>query len=101
MQVAADHGRINFFGGLPKDGDPVRIDSNRVHYGELVVTGSHGCCTEHCRRALELQGERVVDLKPLITNLFDLSQANEAMAAALSGTGLKTVIRPWPAETPG
>ena len=94
VELAADHGRINFFGGLPKGAEPIRLDSNRIHYKELIITGSHGCCTEHCRRALELQGDKAVDLRPLITNVFALSEADRAMAAALDGKGFKTIIRP-------
>lgn len=94
VELAADHGRINFFGGLPAGSEHVELDSNQIHYNELTVTGSHGCCTYHCREALELQGSGAIDLKPLITNVFELPQANEAMAAALAGEGLKTIIRP-------
>ena len=94
VQVAADHAKINFFGGLPKGSELVELDTNLIHYKELTVTGSHGCCTYHCREALKLQGSGAVDLSPLITNVFELSQINEAMAAALAGEGLKTVVKP-------
>ncbi len=94
LELAADHARINFFGGLPQGAEKVTLDSNLIHYKELTVTGSHGCCTWHCRKALELQGSGAVDLRPLITNVFELAKADEAMAAALAGVGLKTVVHP-------
>jgi len=94
LEVAALHGRINFFGGLPQGEELISFNSNAVHYKELVVTGSHGCSTFHCREALNLQRSGSVDLKPLVTNVFPLSQAEKAMATALEGKGLKTIIEP-------
>jgi L-iditol 2-dehydrogenase len=94
LDVAADHAWINFFGGLPKGQELIKFNSNLVHYKELTITGSHGCSTYHCQKALELQGSKAVDLKPLITNVFELCQAEQALASALEGKGLKTVIRP-------
>ena len=94
VQLAADHARINFFGGLPKGSEHITLDSNRIHYKELTVTGSHGCCTYHCQKALQLQGDKAVDLGPLITDVFELSQANEAMANAVAGHGLRTAMKP-------
>jgi len=92
--LLADQGRANFFGGLPKGSPRIGLDSNAVHYKELTITGSHGCCTYHCRKALELQGSGAVDLAPLITNVFELPQVQQAMDSALAGAGLKTLIRP-------
>ncbi|MDY6912936.1 MAG: alcohol dehydrogenase catalytic domain-containing protein [Planctomycetota bacterium] len=94
VDLAADHGRVNFFGGLPKGKERINLNSNLIHYKELTITGSHGCCTYHCRKALELQGSKSVDLKPVVTNVFKLSEAKQAMAAALEGKGLKTVLQP-------
>ena len=54
LELAAIGGRINFFGGLPKDRPTIEFDSNRVHYKELVVTGTTACSTSDCRRAAAL-----------------------------------------------
>ena len=42
VQCVAPRGSINLFGGLPKDGAPVALDTNLIHYREALVTGSHG-----------------------------------------------------------
>lgn len=94
LELVADHGRVNFFGGLPEGREHVTINANLIHYKEATVTGSHGCCTYHCQKALELQGSGRIDLKPLITGVFGLAEAGQAMAAALEGKGLKTVVAP-------
>jgi len=92
--LLAEHGRVNFFGGLPAGQECIGLNANTVHYRELTVTGSHGCSSYHCQRALQVQGSRRVDLRPLITNVFNLSAAVEAMGAAMAGKGFKTVIQP-------
>ncbi|NQT01925.1 MAG: zinc-binding dehydrogenase, partial [Planctomycetes bacterium] len=93
-RLAAIHGKINFFGGLPKGKDNVSLNTNLFHYKELMVTGSHGCNTYHCKMALDLQASGNIDLKPLVTNKFPLDNIKEAFDTALTGKGLKTVILP-------
>lgn len=94
MQVAADHSRINFFGGLPKGKEHIKFNSNLVHYKELTVTGSHGCCTYHCQKALELQNSGAIDLSQLVSNVFNLSEIDKAFNSAINGKGFKTVVKP-------
>ena len=93
-RLASLHGKINFFGGLPKGKDEINLNTNLIHYKELLVTGSHGCNTYHCKMALDLQASGKINLQPLITNKFPLTQIKEAFEAALTGQGLKTIIYP-------
>ena len=92
LELAADHGRINFFGGLPKGKETIKFDSNLLHYKELVVTGSHGCSTYHCQKALDLQNGNAINLKPIATNFFKLSEIEKAFETAMNGEGLKSII---------
>jgi L-iditol 2-dehydrogenase len=94
LEMLGVHGRVSFFGGLPAGREHIKLNSNTIHYGQLTVTGSHGCAGRHCRRALEVQSSLGVDLRPLVTNVFALAEAAEAMATAIAGKGLRTIIRP-------
>ncbi|MFQ6098673.1 MAG: alcohol dehydrogenase catalytic domain-containing protein, partial [Armatimonadota bacterium] len=38
IELAKNRGRINYFGGLPKGSPKLEIDSNIIHYRELIVT---------------------------------------------------------------
>ena len=42
LRIAALGGRINFFGGLPKDRPDITLDANLVHYKELQGHWHHG-----------------------------------------------------------
>jgi L-iditol 2-dehydrogenase len=94
LELAAPGGRVNFFAGLPRDGSRVELDTNLIHYKELLVTGTTACTTEDCREALELVLSGAVDTGRLVTERRPLAEAVEALAAARSGEQLKVVIEP-------
>jgi hypothetical protein len=94
LELAAPGGRVNFFAGLPRDGSRVELDTNLIHYKELLVTGTTACTTEDCREALELVLSGAVDTAQLVTARRPLAEAAEAFAAARSGEQLKVVVEP-------
>jgi L-iditol 2-dehydrogenase len=94
LQLAAIGGRINFFGGLPKDHPTIEFDSNVVHYKELQITGTTACSTANCIQAAEIVGSGQIDLSPLITHRFPLSEAVAAFGAAQAHEALKVVLEP-------
>lgn len=94
LALAAIGGRINFFGGLPKDDPIIQFDSNLVHYKELVVTGTTACSTHDCLRAAELVNSNRLDLSPLISQRFPLDETPAAFVAAEDRKTLKVVLEP-------
>ena len=85
-------GRINFFGGIPADKQPVPIDTNLVHYRELYLTGSTRSSIAQFRKCVDLVAEGLVDLSGVITHRYSLDQALEAMDNASKALGLKHVF---------
>jgi L-iditol 2-dehydrogenase len=94
LVVAATGGRINFFGGLPKDDPFIHFNSNTVHYKELIVTGTTACSTHDCLQAAGLVNAGVLDLTPLVTARFPLSETVAAFEAAGDGTNLRVSLEP-------
>jgi L-iditol 2-dehydrogenase len=94
LDLAAIGGRVNFFGGLPKDRPTITFNSNTVHYKELTVTGTTACSTQDCWRAAELVNSGRVDLSGVISARYPLSQAREAFEAAEGRQALKIVMEP-------
>jgi L-iditol 2-dehydrogenase len=94
LELAASGGRVNFFAGLPRGDSLVELDTNLVHYRELVVTGTTANTNDDCRAALDLVLERRVDTASLIDARFALESADEAFDLANSGRALKVVIEP-------
>ncbi|MEN9741307.1 MAG: hypothetical protein RIR66_263 [Actinomycetota bacterium] len=87
-------GRISFFGGLPKDKPMVNIDSNLVHYKELILAGANGSTPEHNRRALELMASGKVNVADLLTHRVSLDQVKDAIDLVLGGDAIKVVVKP-------
>ena len=42
LKVVSKKGKVNFFGGLPRDLSVVELDTNLIHYKEIMVIGTHG-----------------------------------------------------------
>jgi L-iditol 2-dehydrogenase len=94
LDIAAIGGRINFFGGLPKDDPYIKFNANTVHYKELVVTGTTACSTYDCLRAADLVNSGRMDLTALVTARFPLTAAVEAYKAAADGTNMRVSLEP-------
>jgi L-iditol 2-dehydrogenase len=96
IEVLNHHGRINFFGGLPKDQRMTPVDANLVHYKELTITGTTGSTIKQYRTVKELVESSRINVEGLITNRFPLNEVKAAFQAAKSKTGLKTMVFPNP-----
>lgn len=94
VELAAIGGRINLFGGLPKDHPTIQLNSNLVHYKELVITGTTACSTQDCHRAAVIVNSGQIDLSRLIGVRFPLGEAIQALSVAESGKALKVVLEP-------
>jgi L-iditol 2-dehydrogenase len=94
LQLAGIGGRINFFGGLPKDRPSINFDSNLVHYKELIVTATTACSTGDCSQATEIVNSGRIDLSDLISARLPLSEARAAFTMAEDRKSLKVVLEP-------
>ncbi|MEJ6506570.1 MAG: zinc-dependent dehydrogenase [Microbacteriaceae bacterium] len=92
--MAAPGGRVSFFGGLPKDKPLITVDSNVVHYKELILAGANGSSPEQNAEALALIASGAVPVADLITHRLPLSQVEDAINAVTSGEAIKVVIKP-------
>src|SRR5674476_80807 len=94
VQMVARQGRISFFGGLPKDNPIIALDSNLVHYRELMIIGANGSSPEHNKRALRLIADGKVPVKDLITHHLPLEQVLEGIGIVSRGEAIKVTIEP-------
>jgi L-iditol 2-dehydrogenase len=94
LELAGPWGRVNFFAGLARGHSRVELDSNLIHYKELVVTGTTASTNEECRAALDLIVDGRVDAGSLVEARFDLASSAAAFELAASGQALKVLITP-------
>lgn len=91
IAMAGLNGRVQLFAGTyPPQEMP--LDPNVVHYGQLVVTGSHDFTPHHFTTALKLISHGIVDVRSLISHRFPLAQTQEALETTASRRGLKTMV---------
>ena len=94
ISLVAPGGRVSFFGGLPKNKPVIQLDSNVVHYKELILGGANGSSPAQNKEALELIASGAVPVADLITHRLPLSQVEDAINAVTSGEAIKVVIKP-------
>ena len=94
VHMAKNRARISLFGGLPRDNCHVTLDTNHIHYKELLITGAHGAMPVHHGKAVDLIAGGVVDIGRFITHAFPLDQIGEAFAAAEKHDGLRVIVHP-------
>lgn len=94
IDFVANRGRINFFGGLPRDDRIVRLDANALHYKEFFIGGASSSLPETNREALQLLAERKIDPDLLITHRFPLEDIHAAFDVVESRRCLKVVVNP-------
>lgn len=94
LLMAKNRAKISFFGGLPKTEENVTLNTNVIHYKELMVTGAHGAMPIHHLKAIELIASGMIDVKPFISKTFPLDELKEAIAYAESREGMRVVVKP-------
>jgi L-iditol 2-dehydrogenase len=94
LEMAGKEARIDFFGGLPKSNPFANLNTNLIHYRELVVSGSYSENMEDFVTALELIASGSFPAQNLITHRFDLTDLLKAFEASQSGQTIKVCIQP-------
>jgi L-iditol 2-dehydrogenase len=94
LRMAKNRGRINLFGGLPA-GSTVTLDTNIIHYKELIVSGAHGSLPRHHQQAVNLIAAGRPDIKPYISHHFPLDKIKEAFETAEGHKGMRVIVQPW------
>jgi L-iditol 2-dehydrogenase len=91
--LLAPFGRVCFFGGLPKDGSVVRIDTNVIHYKQLLLTGVTGGAPRDYRTALKLIASGRVDIEQVVSHRFATRDIAKAFDVALHQPCMKIVVQ--------
>lgn len=94
LELAARRGRINFFGGLPKDQPYATLNTNLIHYRQLVVTGTTGSNVRQFQVTVSLLAAERIRLDSLITTRLGLDQIAEGFSLSRSAQEMRIIILP-------
>ncbi|MEX2672704.1 MAG: alcohol dehydrogenase catalytic domain-containing protein [Phycisphaeraceae bacterium] len=92
MALLGPFGRLCLFAGWAKGTNGVPLDTNPIHYKNLIVTGATGGSARDYATALRLISSGKVDVSKIISDVFTLEELDEAYAAAMSGEVMKVVM---------
>jgi threonine dehydrogenase-like Zn-dependent dehydrogenase len=70
----------------------VPLDTNAIHYGNFLVTGSTGGSALDYRTALRLIAGKRIDLTAVISNVYSVGELDAAYRTALAGAAGKIVL---------
>jgi len=93
LELIRKRGILNIFAG----GEPetqIRIDPNRVHYGELVITGTHSTTLNQFRETVSIVESKSIPLCEMITHRFHLDEIQLALDVYARNEGIKVIIHP-------
>jgi len=94
VAMVRNGGVVNFFGG-PAAGTEVRLDTNRLHYGDITLKATFHHTPAICARAFDLIASGRFMASNFITGHAPLSELNEVFAEMASrGSQIKTAILP-------
>jgi L-iditol 2-dehydrogenase len=92
LELVTINGRVIFFGGLPADKSIVPLDTNLIHYKQILVTGTTKASLRHIRKTLDLLEGGLIRVDDLIRDRYTIDQITEAMTKLSEGRGLKHTI---------
>jgi len=92
VELVRKGGKIALFGGLPKANPMTNLDGNRIHYGEIVVTGTFSYHPTFHEMALDVLAQGKLPADQLITNTFSLNEIQKAFENASNGKSLKVMV---------
>ncbi len=93
LQVAAVNGRVIFFGGLPEGKSQVTLDTNLIHYRQLIVSGTSRSSLIQYRQTLGLVASGAVKVADLVTATCGIEDVRASIEQVMQGKGLKNVIQ--------
>ena len=93
IKLVARNGRINFFGGLPKGAEDIKINSNLIHYNLITITGTTGSNVLQYRKAVELIISQKIRMSKIVSKRHAFEDFKQAFEDATSGKFLKIIFK--------
>ena len=94
LKMVRKGGTVLEFGGCPPE-TQIKVDTERLHYGQVTVCGAFHATPLHFKRALALIASGTIDVKPLITRKMKLEEIEDTFETlTTSKNDLKIAVLP-------
>ncbi len=94
LEMAGKGGRVEFFGGLPKTKPFATLNTNHLHYKELLISGSYSEKRSDFEAAMALIFSGRFPAAEVVTTKLPLARLCEAFPLMEQGGALKVSISP-------
>ncbi|HET6440109.1 MAG TPA: alcohol dehydrogenase catalytic domain-containing protein [Anaeromyxobacter sp.] len=94
VRAVRKRGKVVLFGGLPKQAPETTLDSNLIHYGEIVVMGAFSYPAHVHQKALATIAAGRIHPAMYFNLVVGLDQVLEGFQAAAEGRALKVLVKP-------
>jgi L-iditol 2-dehydrogenase len=92
VKLVRKGGAINLFAGMPS-GSTLALDMNRIHYDEILLTGSFGFAPDDFRAAVDLISTAKLNVAQFVTASVPLTETVSALEKLSRQEGIKTIVR--------
>ena len=93
LQLVRQGGRVCLYGGCQK-GIPFSLDTYRLHYEEITVSGAFHHTPQSIKKALRLLTENLIDTKPFLEEKRTLHDLPQILSGNDSKNAMKYVVQP-------
>ena len=94
LDLVRKRGTVCLFASLPSDNSLIKIDSRRIHYGEIKITGSSDSTARHVRRAIDFLRKNDFPRNILVSHVLGLEEIFRAFDLMTSRKAMRVVLRP-------
>jgi len=94
VEMAAKRGQVLFFSGLPEDMPNATLNTNLIHYNELLLIGAKSSVKRQWDQALALLESGRVDGDAVVNASVPLDRIHEGFDLVKSGKALKVAVKP-------
>lgn len=95
LEMVRKRGRVVLFGGVNKNAPMTSLNSNLIHYNEIIVVGAFSYPATGLQKAVKLISEGRISAKKYVTKSVKLDEIPEGIACAEQGKALRVVVKPW------
>lgn len=95
LELVKKRGQIIIYGGVPKTDVYTQLESNRIHYDEIVITGSFSYPSVGIEHALQAICRRSIQTEKYLSAKVSLDRIVEGIDMVTRGEALKVLVDPW------
>lgn len=98
LAAVRKRGTVIIYGGAPKTAALSELDSNLIHYNELIVTGSFSYSATGLEDALAAIHSRQIHAEKYLGAVISLDELPDALPRRTHTDALKILVDPWKAD---